>query len=59
MENTHLREEVDRLNEALNENPSEVIIFIYQVNNDVDQQVDLNLFYDKLLQVDGLIYRNL
>jgi len=46
---------MQNVNTFLNENPSEVIIFIYQVNDDVDQQVDLNLFYDKLLQVDGLV----
>jgi hypothetical protein len=43
------------VNTFLDENPSEVIIFIYQVNNDVDQQVDLNAFYDKLTQVDGIV----
>jgi len=46
---------MQNVNTFLNENPSEVVIFIYQVNNDVDQEVDLNLFYDKLLQVDGLV----
>ena len=46
---------MQNVNAFLDENPSEVIIFIYQVNNDVDQQVDLNAFYDKLTQVDGVI----
>jgi len=43
------------INNFLDENPSEVIVIIYQVNNDVDGQVDLNAFYDKLLLVEGLV----
>lgn len=42
------------VNTFLDQNPSEIIVFIYQVNNDVDRYVDLNDFYDKLLQIEGL-----
>mmetsp|Transcript_25592 Transcript_25592/g.59981 ORF Transcript_25592/g.59981 Transcript_25592/m.59981 type:complete len:399 (-) Transcript_25592:290-1486(-) len=43
------------VNEFLDRNPTETIVFIYQVDNDADQKVDLNAFYDRLLLVDGLI----
>jgi len=43
------------VNEFLDRNPTETVVFIYQVNNDVDQEVDLNRFYDQLLLVDGLV----
>lgn len=46
---------MNSVNTFLDNNPSEVVIFIYEVNNGVDRDVDLNLFYDKLLQVDGLV----
>jgi len=42
------------VNKFLDNNPTETVVFIYQVNNDVDQEVDLNLFFDQLLLVDGL-----
>ena len=42
------------VNKFLDGNPTETIVFIYQVNNDVDQEVNLNSFYDQLLLVDGL-----
>lgn len=43
------------VNQFLDENPSEVVVFVYQVNNDVDLEVDLNAFYDKMLLVDGFV----
>ena len=43
------------VNKFLDENPTETVVFIYQVNNDVDQEVDLNSFYGQLLLVDGLV----
>jgi hypothetical protein len=39
----------------LDENPTEVIVIVYQVNSDVDQEVNLNAYYDQLKLVDGLI----
>ena len=48
-------EVMQNVNEFLDKNPTETIIFIYQVDNDAEQRVDLNAFYDKLLLVDGLI----
>ena len=42
------------VNQFLDENPTEVIVFVYQVDDDADRGVDLNQFYDKLLLVDGL-----
>lgn len=46
---------MQNVNEFLDKNPTETIMFIYQVNNDVDLTVDLNQFYDRLLLVDGLV----
>ena len=46
---------MQNVNEFLDENPTEVIVFIYQVDSSVDQIVDLNQFYDKMLLVDGLV----
>jgi hypothetical protein len=43
------------VNQFLDNNPSEVIVFVYQVNSDVDQDVDLNAFYDNMLLVDGFV----
>jgi hypothetical protein len=43
------------VNEFLDANPSEVVVFIYQVNSDVDLEVDLNAFYEKLSLVDGFV----
>ena len=43
------------VNEFLDRNPTELIVFIYQVDNNVDQDVDLNKFYDQLQLVDGLV----
>jgi hypothetical protein len=48
-------EVMDNVNTFLDENPTEVIVFIYQVNNDVDLTVDLNAFYSQLTQVDGFV----
>mmetsp|Transcript_19987 Transcript_19987/g.43472 ORF Transcript_19987/g.43472 Transcript_19987/m.43472 type:complete len:387 (-) Transcript_19987:2422-3582(-) len=52
------REVVDvmkSVNQFLDENPTEVIVFVYQVDDDAGREVDLNQFYDKLLLVDGLV----
>jgi len=46
---------MESVNQFLDENPTETIIFIYQVNDEVDREVDLNQFYDQLLLVDGLV----
>lgn len=46
---------MQNVNEFLDKNPTETIIFIYEVNNGVDQTVDLNRFYDRMLLVDGLV----
>eukprot|EP00536_Pseudo-nitzschia_multiseries_P003643 jgi/Psemu1/302077/fgenesh1_kg.57_\ len=43
------------VNQFLDENPTEVIVFIYQVDDDAGAEVDLNQFYDQLLLVDGLV----
>jgi len=43
------------VNQFLDKNPTETIIFIYQVDDEVDQKVDLNQFYDQMLLVDGLV----
>jgi hypothetical protein len=43
------------VNTFLDDNPSEVIVFVYQVNNDVDETVDLNNFYSQLTAVDGFV----
>ena len=43
------------VNQFLDDNPTETVVFIYQVNNDVDQEVDLNSFFGQLLLVDGLV----
>lgn len=48
-------EVMQNVNEFLDKNPTETIVFIYQVDNGADQMVDLNAFYDKLLLVDGLV----
>lgn len=45
------------VNQFLDKNPTETIIFIYQVDDDVDQKVDLNQFYDQMLLVDGLVQK--
>jgi len=52
------REVVDvmqNVNDFLDRNPTEVIVFVYQVNNNVGQEVDLNDFYDKMMLVPGLV----
>lgn len=46
---------MESVNTFLDENPTEVIVFIYQVDSKVDQDVDLNVFYEQLLLVDGLV----
>lgn len=46
---------MESVNTFLDENPTEIIVFIYQVDSNVDQDVDLNVFYEKLLMVDGLV----
>ena len=46
---------MQNVNTFLDKNPTETIVFIFQVNNDVDEEVDLNQFYDQLLLVDGLV----
>lgn len=48
-------EVMENVNDFLDKHPTEIIVFIYQVDNDADQKVDLNAFYDKLLLVDGLV----
>jgi len=48
-------EVMENVNEFLDKNPTEVIVFIYQIDNDADRNVDLNFFYDKMLLVDGLV----
>ena len=48
-------EVMQNVNAFLDEHPTEVITFIYQIDNDADQRVDLNQFYDKMLLVDGLV----
>jgi hypothetical protein len=46
---------MQNVNTFLDNNPTEVIVFIYQVNSAVDQPVDLNAFYSQMAQVDGLL----
>jgi hypothetical protein len=46
---------MENVNTFLDENPTEIVVFIYQVNNDVDQPVDLNAFYNQLSAVDGFV----
>lgn len=46
---------MQNVNTFLDQNPTETVVFIYQVNNEVDEEVDLNQFYDQLLLVDGLV----
>ena len=41
--------------EFLEKNPSEVVIFLFEITSDVDQPVELQSFYYILLQVMGLI----
>lgn len=48
-------EVMQNVNAFLDEHPTEVITFIYQIDNDADQRVDLNQFYDKMLLVDGFV----
>lgn len=48
-------EVMQNVNDFLDRNPTEVIIFIYQVNNNVGDRVDLNQFYDQMLLVNGLV----
>ena len=43
------------INTFLDANPTEVIVFIYQVNSAVDQPVDLNAFYSQLATIDGFL----
>lgn len=43
------------INNFLNDNPTEVIVFIYQVNSAVDQPVDLNAFNSQLATIDGFL----
>ena len=43
------------INTFLNDNPTEVIVFIYQVNSAVDQPVDLNAFNSQLASIDGFL----
>lgn len=46
---------MQNVNDFLDRNPTEVIVFIFQVNNNVGDRVDLNQFYDQLLLVNGLV----
>lgn len=46
---------MQNINTFLEANPTEVIVFIYQVNSAVDQPVDLNAFYDRMALVDGFL----
>lgn len=46
---------MQNVNTFLDRNPTETIVFIYQVDDDADQEVDLNQFYDQMLLVDGLM----
>jgi hypothetical protein len=46
---------MQNVNTFLDRNPTETIVFIYQVDDDADQEVDLNQFYDQMLLVDGLV----
>ena len=46
---------MQNVNDFLDQNPTEVIVFVYQVNNNVGQEVDLNDFYDQMMLVPGLI----
>lgn len=48
-------EVMQNVNDFLDRNPTEVIVFIFQVNNNVGDRVDLNQFYDQLLLVNGLV----
>lgn len=43
------------VNQFLDDNPTEVVVFIYQVNSDVDQEVNLQQFYNKMSLVDGFV----
>jgi hypothetical protein len=43
------------VNQFLDDNPTEVVVFIYQVNSNVDQEVNLQGFYDKMTLVDGFV----
>lgn len=43
------------VNKFLDQNPTEVVVFIYQIDDDADRKVDLDAFYDKMLLVDGFI----
>lgn len=46
---------MQNVNSFLDSNPTEVIVFIYQVNSAVDQPVDLNAFYNQMSLVDGFL----
>lgn len=46
---------MQNVNSFLDSNPTEVIVFIYQVNSAVDQPVDLNAFYNQMTLVDGFL----
>jgi hypothetical protein len=46
---------MENVNTFLDSNPTEVIVFIYEVNNEVDQQVDLNAFYERMALVSGFL----
>jgi hypothetical protein len=39
---------MENVNTFLDANPTEIIVFIYQVNSEVDQPVDLNAFYERM-----------
>jgi hypothetical protein len=48
-------EVMENINTFLDANPTEVIVIIYQVNNEVDQVVDLNVFYEQMALVNGFL----
>jgi hypothetical protein len=48
-------EVMENVNTFLDSNPTEVIVFIYEVNNEVDQPVDLNAFYERMALVSGFL----
>ena len=41
--------------EFLIKNPSEVVVFIFEITDDVDQPVDLQAFYFLMVQIRGFI----
>ncbi|KAG7359961.1 hypothetical protein IV203_035059 [Nitzschia inconspicua] len=46
---------MQNVNTFLDNNPTELIVFVYQVNSAVDQPVDLNAFYNQMASVDGFL----